>query len=46
MGEADESTPAAIIRGLGIPIGNQTGIETISAEECLFMGLLRKNQQS
>jgi coenzyme F420-0:L-glutamate ligase len=43
MGEADECTPAAIIRGLGMPIGDQTGIETISAEECLFMGLLRKN---
>jgi len=44
MGEADESTPGAVIRGLGVPIGDQTGIETISAEECLFMGLLRKNQ--
>jgi len=43
MGEADESTPGAIIRGLGVPIGDQTGVETISAEECLFMGLLRKN---
>jgi coenzyme F420-0:L-glutamate ligase/coenzyme F420-1:gamma-L-glutamate ligase len=45
MGEADESTPGAIIRGLGIPIGDQTGIETISAEECLFMGILRKNNR-
>jgi len=43
MGEADESTPGAVIRGLGIPIGDQTGIETISADECLFMGILRKN---
>ncbi|MGA2914293.1 MAG: coenzyme F420-0:L-glutamate ligase [Methanoregula sp.] len=43
MGEADESTPGAIIRGLGMPIGDQTGIETISADECLFMGMLRKN---
>ena len=43
MGEADESTPGAIIRGLGIPICDQTGIETISADECLFMGILRKN---
>jgi coenzyme F420-0:L-glutamate ligase len=42
MGEADESTPGAIIRGLGMPIGDQTGIETISADECLFMGMLRK----
>ena len=43
MGEADESTPGAVIRGLGIPIGDQTGIETITADECLFMGILRKN---
>jgi coenzyme F420-0:L-glutamate ligase len=43
MGEADERTPGAVIRGLGLPIGDQTGIETISADECLFMGLLRKN---
>jgi len=46
MGEADECTPAAIIRGLGMPIGDQTGIETIAAEECLFMGVFRKNEGS
>ena len=43
MGEADECVPAAIIRGLGMLIGDQTGIETIAAEECLFMGIFRKN---
>ena len=41
MGEADECTPAAIIRGIGLPIGEQIGIESISVEECLFMGVLR-----
>jgi len=46
MGEADECTPAAIIRGLGAPIDDQTGIETIPAEECLFMGVFRKNTGS
>ena len=40
MGEAAESTPAALIRGLGIPIGDYEGIESIAAEDCLFMGLL------
>jgi len=40
MGEADESTPAALIRGLGVPIGDYEGIEPIAAEDCLFMGLL------
>jgi F420-0:gamma-glutamyl ligase len=42
MGEADESTPAAVIRGLGMPIGDFEGVESIDAEGCLFMGLLKK----
>lgn len=45
MGEADESTPAAVIRGLGLPIGDFEGVESIDAEGCLFMGLLRKSGQ-
>lgn len=44
MGEADECIPAAIIRGLGMPIGEQIGIETIAADECLFMGIFRKRK--
>ncbi len=44
MGEADECTPAAIIRGLGMSIGNQAGVDSIAAEECLFMGVFRKSQ--
>ena len=40
MGEADEGIPAAVIRGLGLPVTEQIGIEGISAEECLFMGTL------
>lgn len=43
MGESDECTPAAIVRGLGIPVEDSEGIETIDAEGCLFMGLLRRN---
>ena len=45
MGEADERTPAAIVRGLGIPITADVGIESIDAEECLFMGLLKHRIQ-
>jgi len=41
MGEADERTPAAVVRGLGIAITRDMGIESIAAEECLFMGLLK-----
>ncbi len=43
MGEADEMHPGSGYPGTGLPIGDQTGIETISADECLFMGMLRKN---
>jgi coenzyme F420-0:L-glutamate ligase/coenzyme F420-1:gamma-L-glutamate ligase len=39
MGEADESIPCAIVRGLGLPIVDETGVPAISAEECLFMGV-------
>jgi len=41
MGEANECTPAAVLRGLGIPIGNNEGIESIDADKCLFMGVFR-----
>jgi coenzyme F420-0:L-glutamate ligase len=45
MGEADECIPAAIVRGLGLPIGDQTGVESIAADECLFMGMLRRSEK-
>ena len=44
MGEADECTPAAIIRGIGLPVGDHVGVETIDATECLFMGAFAKNR--
>ena len=39
MGEADESVPCAIVRGLGLPIVDEVGVPSISADECLFMGV-------
>jgi coenzyme F420-0:L-glutamate ligase len=45
MGEADECIPAAIVRGLGLPIGDQVGVESIAADECLFMGMLRRSEK-
>lgn len=45
MGESDECTPAALIRGLDIPLSDCVGIESIDADECLFMGLLHKPEQ-
>jgi F420-0:gamma-glutamyl ligase len=46
MGEADEGVPAAIVRGLGLPISDDAvGIESIAAEDCLFMGLLKSARE-
>jgi coenzyme F420-0:L-glutamate ligase len=43
MGETDESVPAALVRGLGLPIEDVSGVPSIDAAECLFMGVaLRK----
>ena len=44
MGEADECTPAAIVRGIGLPMGDQVGIDSIAADECLFMGVFAKTR--
>ena len=45
MGEADEATPAALVRGLGSLIGDSEGVEPIAADECLFMGLVAKKRE-
>ncbi len=45
MGEADEAVPAALVRGLDLPIGDWTGVEGIAADECLFMGALRSRDR-
>ncbi|MDD1678209.1 MAG: coenzyme F420-0:L-glutamate ligase [Methanomicrobiales archaeon] len=39
MGEADESVPMVVVRGLGVPIGDTVGVPSIDASECLFMGV-------
>jgi len=39
MGEAGECVPAAVVRGIGLPVGDYTGVATIDASECLFMGV-------
>ena len=44
MGEADECTPAAVIRGIGLPINDTMGVESIAADECLFMGVFAKSR--
>jgi F420-0:gamma-glutamyl ligase len=39
MGETDECVPAAVVRGIGLPVGDYAGVATINASECLFMGV-------
>ncbi|KLK88152.1 F420-dependent oxidoreductase [Methanoculleus sediminis] len=39
MGEAGECVPAAVVRGVGLPVGDYAGVDTIDASECLFMGV-------
>lgn len=46
MGEADECTPAAVIRGIGLPVSEGSiGVETINADECLFMGVFAHSRK-
>ena len=46
MGEADEGIQAAIVRGLGLPVSDDAvGIDSIDADECLFMGLLKSARE-
>jgi F420-0:gamma-glutamyl ligase len=44
MGEADEWTPAAVIRWIGLPVPDISGVESIGAEESLFMGVFAKSR--
>ncbi|UUX93479.1 coenzyme F420-0:L-glutamate ligase [Methanoplanus endosymbiosus] len=46
MGEADESTPVAIIRGLGLEINNDIGVQSIEPSGCLFMGVAMNSNPS
>jgi coenzyme F420-0:L-glutamate ligase len=46
MGEADECIPAAVIRGIGLPVSDDSiGVESIAADECLFMGVFAKGRK-
>jgi coenzyme F420-0:L-glutamate ligase len=46
MGEADECTPAAIVRGLGLTVSDGfIGVESIAADKCLFMGVFAKGRR-
>ena len=46
MGEANECTPIAVIRGLEIEINEESGIHPIEPSECLFMGVALNSHPS
>jgi len=37
MGESDEGIPGAVVRGLGLPVSNRTGVPLADANECIYM---------
>jgi coenzyme F420-0:L-glutamate ligase len=41
MGEADEGVPFVVVRGLGLPITDTTGVKKVRPSDCLFMRGLR-----
>lgn len=46
MGEANESTPVAVIRGLGLEINKESGVQSIEPSGCLFMGVAMNSNPS
>lgn len=41
MGESDEGIPCAQVRGLGLPMSNDTGVPVADANDCIYMRSLR-----
>lgn len=37
MGESDEGVPCALVRGLGLPVSNRTGVPVVKIRDCIFM---------
>jgi len=37
MGESDEGIPFALVRGIGLPISNRTGVPVADANDCTYM---------
>ena len=45
MGEADECTPFALVRGLGLPLSERCGIKKIRLSDCIYMGSLQTERE-
>jgi coenzyme F420-0:L-glutamate ligase len=46
MGESDEGIPCAIVRGLGLPINDRSGVPVIDVNDCIFMKAVSERRES
>jgi len=42
MGESDEGIPFTLVRGLGLPVSNRSGVPQVDVNDCLYMGVVRE----
>jgi F420-0:gamma-glutamyl ligase len=42
MGESDEAIPFAVVRGLGLPISDCSGVPVIDGKDCIYMQIFHK----
>jgi coenzyme F420-0:L-glutamate ligase len=40
MGESDEGIPCALVRGLGLPVSNRSGVLVVDVNDCIYMQVL------
>lgn len=40
MGESDEGIPCALVRGLGLPVSNRTGVPVVDVNDCIYMQIV------
>jgi len=46
MGESDEGIPCAIVRGLGLPINDRSGVPVIDVNDCIFMQAVSERREN
>jgi coenzyme F420-0:L-glutamate ligase / coenzyme F420-1:gamma-L-glutamate ligase len=42
MGESDEGIPFTLVRGLGLPVSNRSGVPQVDVNDCPYMGIVRE----
>ena len=46
MGESDEGIPCALVRGLGLPISNRSGVPVVDVNDCIYMQVFPERSQN